>query len=210
MEIGALWRRFPVSQHARVWYVDRSDGAGLDHHYPELAGTALRPDLLADAAQLPVRPGGLDFLIVSHVLEHLRFPLLALRGWYDALAPGGTLLLKVPDKRYSFDARRPRTPLRHLIEEHEQPDQFDNRSHYADWLQYVGSGQDPHAPAFDDAVQDLVNQDYSIHFHVWIDQDIREIVDYTRQSWGFDWKPAVFWDARMYRKEITALLRRRP
>jgi ubiquinone/menaquinone biosynthesis C-methylase UbiE len=94
MEIGALWRRFPVSRGARVWYVDRSDGEDLNQHYPELSGSALRPNLLADAAQLPVRPGGLDFLIVSHVLEHLRFPLQALRSWYQTLAPGGALRRK--------------------------------------------------------------------------------------------------------------------
>jgi len=209
MEIGALWRRFPVSRGARVWYVDRSDGEDLNQHYPELSGSALRPNLLADAAQLPVRPGGLDFLIVSHVLEHLRFPLQALRSWYQTLAPGGALLLKVPDKRYSFDNQRARTSLTHLIEEHERPDRFDNRSHYADWLHFVGKGQDPDAPAFEDAVRDLVNQDYSIHFHVWIDEDIREIVEFTRQAWGFDWKPEVFWRARIYRKEITAVLRRK-
>ncbi len=208
IEIGALGRRFPVPRGARVWYVDRSDRADLNEHYPELTGSALRPNLLADAAQLPVRPRALDFLIVSHVLEHLRFPLQALRSWYDALAPGGALLLKVPDKRYTFDSRRARTTLTHLIEEHQRPSRFDNRSHYADWLQYVGNGQDPAAPAFEDAVQDLVNQDYSIHFHVWIDEDIREIIEFTRHSWGFDWKPEVFWGARIYRKETTALLRR--
>ena len=208
IEIGALWRRFPVPRGARVWYVDRSDGAGLNQHYPELTGSAVRPNLLADAALLPVRPGGLDFLIASHVLEHLRFPLQALRSWYEALAPGGALLLKVPDKRYTFDIRRPRTSLTHLIEEHENPDRFDDRSHYADWLQFVGEGQGPEAPAFQDAVQDLVSQDYSIHFHVWIDEDIREIIEFTRGTWGFDWKPAMFWRARVYRKEITALLRR--
>ena len=99
IEIGALWRRFPLPRRVRVWYLDRLSGAGLDRHYPELRGRILQPDLLGDAIELPVAPASLDFLIASHVLEHMPFPLKALRPWYDALAPGGVLLLKIPDKR---------------------------------------------------------------------------------------------------------------
>jgi hypothetical protein len=46
---------------------------------------------------------------------------MALRVWYEALASGGVLLLKIPDKRYTFDSRRSRAPLSHLLAEHEHP-----------------------------------------------------------------------------------------
>jgi hypothetical protein len=49
---------------------------------------------------------------------------MALRVWYEALASGGVLLLKIPDKRYTFDSRRSRAPLSHLLAEHEHPDLF--------------------------------------------------------------------------------------
>lgn len=88
IEIGALWRRFPLPRRARVWYLDRLNFGELEEHYAEVQGRLLRPDLLAEATELPVPPGSLDFLIASHVLEHLQFPLKALRAWYDALAPG--------------------------------------------------------------------------------------------------------------------------
>src|SRR5216684_157941 len=82
MEIGALWRRFSVPRRVRVWYVDRLGRDDLGRHYPELRGKILPPDLLAEATQFPVRPASLDFLIASHVLEHLPLPLMALRAWY--------------------------------------------------------------------------------------------------------------------------------
>lgn len=208
IEIGALWRRFPVPPSALVWYLDRLDPAGLEGHYPELKGAILRPDVLAEATQLPVRPASLDFIVASHVLEHLPDPLLALRTWYDALASGGALLIKVPDKRYTFDAPRSRTPLCHLIEEHEHPERFDARAHYADWVQHIG-GRSPSAPGFEQEVRNLMDQSYSIHFHVWIDQDLREIVDFTRNEWKLQWEQAVFWRARFYRKETTVLLLKR-
>ncbi len=208
IEIGPLWRRFSLRPDVRVWYVDRYGGDELARHYPELKGGIISPDLLAEAAQLPVAPGSLDFLIASHVLEHLPFPLMALRSWYEALAPGGVLLLKVPDKRYTFDLHRSRTSLAHLLNEHQNPDQFDSRAHYADWVE-KGGGQDSSTPGFDQAVQDLMERNYSIHFHVWIDEDVRELLNFTRQNWQLEWEPVVFWGAHFYRKEITVLLVRK-
>ena len=121
------------------------------------------------------------------------------------MAPGGVLLLKVPDKRYSFDARRDRTPLEHLVNEYEHPERFDKRAHYADWVENVGV-QKRATAEFEQAVQDLMDQDYSIHFHVWIDEDMRKIVDFTQQNWKLNWRLAVFWGARFYRKETTIML----
>jgi SAM-dependent methyltransferase len=206
--VGALWRRFPLPRRVQVWYLDRLSTAGLDEHYPELRGKLLQPDLLAEATQLPIAPGSLDFLIASHVLEHLPYPLKALRAWYDALTPGGVLLLKIPDKRYSFDQRRDRTPLSHLIADQDDPQASDQRAHYADWVANVGN-QGPDSPGFCDAVDELMQRDYSIHFHVWIDEDIRDILDFTIKQWQLRWEPVLFWKAHFYRKEITVLLIRR-
>lgn len=203
IEIGALWKRFPVPGRSRVWYLDRLDNVALDRHYPELHGKITRPDLLAEACELPVAPESLNFLIASHVLEHLPYPLQALRSWYDALAPGGVLLLKVPDKRYTFDVRRARTTLDHLL--HEPADQ---RAHYADWVANVGE-QRPDPADFEAAVDDLIRRNYSIHFHVWIDDDIREILDFTCNEWRLDWRPVAFWGAHFWRKETTAVLMRK-
>lgn len=203
VEIGALWRRFPVPRQVRVWYLDRLCGAGLDEHYPELRGRILQPDVLADAMELPVAPASLDFLIASHVLEHMPFPLQALRAWYDALAPGGVLLLKVPDKRYTFDLKRARTSLDHLIN-----GPCEQRVHYADWVANVGN-QSVDSPGFEQAVDDLMRRNYSIHFHVWIDEDVREILDFTRKAWQLNWDPVIFWPSRFYRKETTVLLMRK-
>lgn len=205
IEVGALWKRFPLPRRARVWYLDRLDRAELQEHYAELSGRLLRPDLLAEATELPVPSGSLDFLIASHVLEHMAFPLRALRAWYDALAPGGVLLLKIPDKRYTFDARRKRTPLQHLIAENDDMQGFDRRAHFADWVANVGN-QGHDQPGFEDAVSDLMRRDYSIHFHAWIDNDVREIIDFTRTEWRFRWEPVVFWGAHFYRKETTVVL----
>ena len=207
MEVGALWKRFPVNRTAQVWYVDRFSVKDLRIHYPEIAGPLVSPDVVADANDLPVAPSSLDFIIVSHLLEHLPFPLKALRSWYYSLRRGGVLLLRVPDKRFTFDVHRKRTPLEHLIEEYENPERFDNDAHYADWVAHV-VGHKPNDPQFDQQMKILLRQHYSIHYHVWTDEDVGQMVEYTRQNWGFDWKTKLFWRAHFYRKEAVVLLAR--
>ncbi|MFQ5694552.1 MAG: class I SAM-dependent methyltransferase, partial [Terriglobia bacterium] len=200
-EIGALWRRFPVPGRARVWCVDRLPSEQLEQFYrDQVQAPVVRPDLVADAEQLPVAAASLDFIIASHVLEHMAFPLAALRGWYEALTPGGALLLKVPDLRYTFDRRRQRTPLSHLIAEHEHPERFDWRAHYAEWVEKV-VGTAPGDSRFEPTLRVLSEGRHSIHFHAWIDEDLREMVDYTRTAWGLRWRAKVFWGAHFYRKE---------
>ena len=62
IEIGALWRRFPVPPHARVWHVDRLSGAGLEEHYPALRGRLLQPDLSGRRRALACCAGWPGFL----------------------------------------------------------------------------------------------------------------------------------------------------
>jgi predicted SAM-dependent methyltransferase len=207
IEIGALWRKFPAPARARVYYVDRISDNALQQHYSEVSEPIIIPDVVADAVELPFAPGSLDFIIASHVLEHLPFPLAALRHWHDALRRGGVLLLKIPDMRYTFDHKRERTALGHLIAEDANPAAFDKREHFAEWTEKV-VGRTRGTPEFEWQLNELLASDYSIHYHAWIDEDIREIADYTRSSMGLDWRTVVFWNAYTYRKECVTLLRR--
>lgn len=207
VEIGALWRRFPVAANSMVWYLDRHHAGELQREYPELGRQPVSPNVLADAGQLPFADGSLNFVIASHILEHMPFPLASLRNWYRVLAAGGVLILKIPDMRYTFDAKRRRSTLRHLIEEHLHPEAFDKRAHFQDWVEHVG-GRAPGSEAHRHETNRLMDLDYSIHYHVWTDEDVRELIDYTRTAMGLNWRPVLFLDAHFYRKECAVALQR--
>jgi hypothetical protein len=49
---------------------------------------------------------------------------------------------------------------------------------------------------------------YSIHYHVWTDRDVAEIIQYTREAYRLDWKPVISWGAHFYRKECILVLRK--
>jgi hypothetical protein len=52
-----------------------------------------------------------DFIIASHVVEHLPDPIGFLADCEALLAPGGVLSLALPDSRYCFDCFRPLTSI---------------------------------------------------------------------------------------------------
>ena len=58
----------------------------------------------ASAEQAPFRPGSFDVVYLWHVLEHTHSPRKALEACHEALAPGGELMLCVPNHA-SFHAR---------------------------------------------------------------------------------------------------------
>ena len=50
--------------------------------------------------------------------------------------------------------------------------------------------------------------DYSIHYHVWTDEDVRELLDYTCQAMKMHWCSILFFPARFYRKECAVVMRK--
>jgi SAM-dependent methyltransferase len=179
----------------------------LHQEYSEVGEKIIAPDIVADAQALPFHDDGFDFVIASHVLEHMPFPLHALREWYRVLAPGGVLVLKIPDKRYTFDVRRPRTSLLHLINEDENPVAFDRRAHFSEWVEYV-VGFERGSERWGAETTRLMEMDYSIHYHAWIDRDVRQLLDYSRDVMQLHWECAFFLPARLYRKECVMVMKK--
>ena len=76
---------------------------GLDLSRPGESGAGGRkffgasPDVVGDAMRVPALQGSLDYLVVSHLFEHLVDPLEALEEWRRVLRPGGVVLLLMPD-----------------------------------------------------------------------------------------------------------------
>jgi SAM-dependent methyltransferase len=74
---------------------------------------------VAEATRLADVPNAkYDFLLASHVLEHIANPFAALREWARVLRPDGLLFMIVPHHDGTFDHRRPVTSLTHLIDDY--------------------------------------------------------------------------------------------
>ncbi|MGH7263374.1 MAG: class I SAM-dependent methyltransferase [Candidatus Rokuibacteriota bacterium] len=188
LEIGALHHPTPVNRlWARVRYVDRLSLEEQRRHYPELAAAPLvRPDIVAEADRLtPLADGSQDFVIASHLLEHLEDPIAAFEEWHRVLRPGGVLFLAVPDMRRTFDRDRPRTTLAHLVADHRDGGRGSRAAHYLEYARLVDrrDGQ-----AAEDQAQAYMARGYSIHFHVWRPDDLDELLDHLRDAHGLRWR----------------------
>lgn len=58
-----------------------------------------------------------DFIVTSHVIEHLANPIKAIRLWKRLLKKDGYILSIIPDYLNCFDRNRPLTTLEHLIDD---------------------------------------------------------------------------------------------
>jgi SAM-dependent methyltransferase len=170
LELGALHDPVAIGIGARVHYVDRHSRDVLKAEYPSLAAAIITPDIIDDAETLAtLADGRYDFVIASHVIEHMTNPIAALAAWLRVLRPGGLLYLVVPDKRATFDAHRVRTTLEHLILDYMSPSPARDFEHFVDYVVHVHRTQGVEAIHEAEALRD---KQFSIHYHVFMPEDI--------------------------------------
>jgi SAM-dependent methyltransferase len=107
-------------------------------------GCRFEEQYVGEACDLSTIPSSkYDFVLASHVLEHVANPLCALREWERVLTPGGVLLVILPDKRATFDHRRPFTPFAHIEADFQNNTQDDDLTHLQELLSLHDIRLDP-------------------------------------------------------------------
>lgn len=202
IEIGGL--HHPTRVKARVKYVDRLDDGGLSDHYPEWNDTAtVHVDIVDDAQHLSTVPdASQDFIIANHVLEHCRDPLNALRNWFRVVRDGGILFFALPDKRRTFDRDREVTPLEHVVAHVAEGEGADDWHHYVDYARHVVKAAEPEVEA---KARELVERNYSIHFHVWTQREMIELIEHARRHFDLRFDYAAVLE---YGEETVFVLRK--
>ena len=84
-----------------------------------------------------------DFILASHVLEHIANPIKALLEWLRVLRSNGFLFIIVPSKELIFDRRRPDTQFKHLIDDYKKRRTEADRSHIEEVLSLHDIAADP-------------------------------------------------------------------
>jgi len=211
IEIGALQN--PVhAPHLKVRYVDRLPVAQLLEQYPELRGKPIvAPDILDDAEALTMIPAASqDFVIANHVIEHMANPVRALLSWASVLKVRGRMFLAVPDKRYTFDRARPYTELAHVFEDFDDPSAERDFAHFREFALEVSCRTFNARPVeeADAYAQELWDQKYSIHYHVWDDARFRELLEAIDRRFP-EWRMRVLDSAPTSGNEFIFVLEKR-
>lgn len=117
--------------------VDYTDDMNTPYKKAEvdLCGEALKVDVVADASSLPFDNKSYDFVITSHVLEHLWDPIRAVIEWYRVARQ--YIFIIVPNKLETFDKNKPLTEFQELVDRFagdiRRPDNSPSDDHWTIW-----------------------------------------------------------------------------
>jgi Methyltransferase domain len=122
VEVGALHAPIVSKSDGPVIYVDYAPTETLRAN---LRHPGVRPSDVVEVdvvwGERPLREQigePVDYVVASHVIEHVPDVIGWLLELHDAMKPDGTLGLAVPDRRYTFDIYRPSSGLGEMIEAH--------------------------------------------------------------------------------------------
>ena len=191
LEIGGLHQPLAMPPHAHPRYVDRMTTDDLRREYPELATwDMVEVDVVDDGELLRTIPAeSQDFIVANHFLEHCENPIGTIETHLGKLKPGGVLFYAVPDKRFTFDFRRPVTPLEHMVADYESGPERSRSDHYEEWCRLVineestGSAEQVASEEWVSLrARQLEDASYSIHFHVWTQAEFLRLILACREQ----------------------------
>lgn len=122
LEFGPLTVPLVWRHEGNVEYVDHVSTEELRKKYaadPNVnVANLLEIDHVLENAKLPasLRQRSFDYVVATHVLEHVPNPLGWLCECASIIKPHGVLGLTIPDKRFTFDRVRPMTVLAEWVE----------------------------------------------------------------------------------------------
>jgi SAM-dependent methyltransferase len=169
------------------WGADEIRGLFKEIDAERFAEPDVRVDLNVDRLSA-FADGSQDFIVASHVLEHLVEPIGQLEDMHRVLAPGGTLLLLLPDRRRTFDRTREPTTLQHLITEYDAKVTVLDDAHLEEFVAHVPEDWGADDPPKDQAERFERHRQRSIHVHVWTEDEFAEVIAHCIERLGMQWE----------------------
>ncbi|MCC6801965.1 MAG: class I SAM-dependent methyltransferase [Anaerolineae bacterium] len=102
-------------------HVDYRDFLFYQQEQVKRCGHYAKVDLVGEAHAIPLDDNSQDYVISSHVVEHLPNLVTAFLEWNRILRPGGVIFMIFPKRdALPSDVHRPITPLSHYIDDYNQ------------------------------------------------------------------------------------------
>jgi SAM-dependent methyltransferase len=194
IEIGPGGAPFPLPDGVKVCYIDQWKPTENSSLFPELGGPQSFPEpdmtINLDVDRLdPIADQSQDFVVASHVLEHLANPLAMLVEIHRVLKQGGLLALLLPDRHLTFDSQREPTPLAHLVDEYGRDIREVDDAHIMDFimgcLRSAGDERETSVLLSERTADEIeMHRRRSVHAHVWDMSEFQSVLDYARDELG--------------------------
>jgi len=180
-----LWPLYPVIGRLDQYnFARRTIWSGPGPTDPSVRGV-LRPEppgrrIIGEASEMAGIPSSsYDFLLASHVLEHIANPLKALHAWAGVVKPGGIIVLVVPHRDGTFDHKRPLSTLDHILADFAADMAEDDTTHLQEILDLHDLSLDPGAGSRDAFVTRAKDnlEHRALHHHTFNTELVLKVVD---------------------------------
>lgn len=94
-----------------------------------------------------------DFLLSSHVLEHIANPIKALYEWRRVIKKDGYILIILPSMNHTFDWKRNLTELSHIINDYENNMQENDDTHFEEIIKMHDVERDTTVSSYEEHVR---------------------------------------------------------
>ncbi len=179
LEIGALHEHTILPSRCVVEYADAISKEEAKKLFPEIDHSKL-VDVkhiinLDEQGLAPFADESYDFVILSHVIEHVANPIHVVKELFRVCKKGGLVLLAAPDKNFTFDKKRDLTSFQHLWDEYKAGVKDITDDHYMDFIKGV------HPEVLvrsEDEIKEVLKsvKQRREHAHVWNSKSFKEFV----------------------------------
>lgn len=184
IEVGALNWPLPVPSGSRSLNVDAHPTETLRKWFPDILPPDFRVDVVAPIETLDgIADESQDYAVANHVIEHSEDPIRCFETLLRVLKPDGILFFALPDKRFTFDAKRPVTPWDHVLRDYREGPSWSRMDHFREHLRLVEGLTDD--AEVERRALDIAENGGDLHYHVWTQTEILEMLVRMRLELGF-------------------------
>jgi hypothetical protein len=213
IEVGAGLAVTHYKNVRELIYVDKRDHAEFVKNF----GREPPYTLLSLPQAYAQNPGGVDFLVAHHVIEHCANPIRVLAfQWLTLVQPNGILFLSMPSSTNPAERERLPTPIDHVLDDfffHRSDYSYESRQHiYSFILQwtayrpgsfwYEKRSNHEYARA---ALSEVVREEQDLHWHTFTLESATSMVEVAFHAAG----ASVDWLARHETSDTLYLVGRR-
>ena len=117
-----------------------------------------------------------DFIVTSHVIEHIANPIKSIRNWKKILNKDGYILSVMPDYRFCFDHNRPLTTLEHLIEDFLKDVGEDDKTHIEEQKTMHDWAYGGHKDFY--SLCDINEKTRVVHHHTFDEKSFKDMMEH--------------------------------
>lgn len=234
IEIGPLDNPLVSRVESKILYADHADQKTLQLKYQNNSRVDPKKipaiDLVLSEQvnlQTCVNPESIDYIVASHVIEHVPNLVAFLKQTNSVLRDGGHLCLAVPDKRYTFDVfrritfpddvfdaefqDRTRPSLDQVVDHHKNKVNFDRKNawdnYHAEVINSLSRNYD--RKGIENLIQRHMEGEYlDVHCWVFTPNSFMNLIPIILKKYEIPFIPSIFRKTEFGRNEFIVQLKK--